>query len=132
MENVQDIIIETLKPTDKDMDRADGLQWNRGSFYGSGAPFTCEASKMAKLIKDPYKLARRAIAVVVLWGTRDHTGWENGVEKTENAWNPFEERMLQMGFTHKQVREVQTFGSELYKLLRWKNGHPRLARDEFE
>ena len=36
---------------------------------------------MAKLIKDPDKLIRRSIAVVMRWGTNDHIGYDVGVPK---------------------------------------------------
>lgn len=65
------INIKSYTPQKKDIDRAENLSWCRGSYYGSGAPFQSEASKMAKLIKDPGKLIRRSIAVLMRWGTRD-------------------------------------------------------------
>ena len=74
--DVSCINIKSYTPLKKDIDRAENLSWCRGSYYGSGAPFHSEASKMAKLIKDPDKLIRRAIAVVMRWGTNDYIGYD--------------------------------------------------------
>ena len=100
------INIRSYMPQKKDIDRAENLSWCRGSYYGSGAPFQSEASKMAKLIKDPDKLIRRSIAVLMRWGTRDHVGYDCGQPKTENAWKPFKERLIDMGFTWQQITDL--------------------------
>ena len=105
--------IRAFIPEKKDHDRAENLSWCRGSYYGSGAPFQCEASKMAKLIKDPGKLIRRSIAVVMRWGTGDHTGYICGQPKIENAWTPFRARLAEMGFTGMQIHELVEHAREL-------------------
>ena len=68
---------------------------------------------MAKLIKDPSKLIRRSIAVVMRWGTGDHTGYICGQPKTENAWTPFRARLAEMGFTWQQIDELIAHAREL-------------------
>ena len=112
------INIRSYTPQKKDIDRAENLSWCRGSFYGSRAPFQSEASKMAKLIKDPDKLIRRSIAVVMRWGTDDHTGYVCGQPKTENAWKPFRERLSEMGFTWAQINELVNHARELGQAAR--------------
>ena len=110
--------IREFIPEKKDHDRAENLSWCRGSFYGSGAPFQSEASKMAKLIKDPGKLIRRSIAVVMRWGTSDHVGYNCGQPKTENAWTPFRARLAEMGFTWQQIDELIAHARELENAAR--------------
>jgi hypothetical protein len=104
-DQIAQLDVEAIIPDQKDKDRAESLVCNkaggRRSFYGSGAPFTVEASKMAKLITDPYKLVRRAKAVVNKWGTRDYNG--------ENVWEPFRDRLIQMGFTNSQIRAISEY-----------------------
>ena len=68
---------------------------------------------MAKLIKDPYKLIRRAITVVKRWGTNDHIGYDAGVPKNENAWTPFRDRLYEMGFTRTQICELIEHAKDL-------------------
>ena len=113
MKKAEDIVIEKLKIDEKDFNRADNLQFRCGSFYGSGAPWTSEASKMAKLIKDPVKLAKRTIAVVARWGTGEHTGWSAGVPKSENAFAPFRSRLYEMGFSCDQIDAIIIRGLEI-------------------
>lgn len=110
--------IRAFIPEKKDHDRAENLSWCRGSYYGSGAPFQSEASKMAKLIKDPGKLIRRSIAVVMRWGTGDHTGYICGQPKTENAWVPFRARLAEMGFTWQQIDELIAHANALDQAAR--------------
>ena len=112
------INIKSYTPQKKDIDRAENLSWCRGSYYGSGAPFQSEASKMAKLIKDPDKLIRRSIAVLMRWGTGDHTGYICGQPKTENAWTPFRARLAEMGFTWQQIDELIAHARELENTAR--------------
>ena len=111
--DVSCIDIKSYIPLKKDIDRAENLSWCRGSYYGSGAPFHSEASKMAKLIKDPDKLIRRSIAVVMRWGTNDHIGYDVGVPKNENAWTPFRDRLYEMGFTGTQICELIEHAKDL-------------------
>lgn len=95
--------IELIIPTQKDFERAEGLdfrkQFGRLTFHGNGDPFKSEAQKMAKLIKDPEKLVRRAKAVVATWGT----------ENDENVWAPFKEALENMGFDHNEIREISQY-----------------------
>lgn len=111
--DTSNINVKSYTPLKKDIDRAENLSWCRGSYYGSGAPFQCEASKMAKLIKDPSKLIRRSIAVVMRWGTDDYTGYNGGQPKTENAWTPFRDRLYEMGFTGTQIYELVEHAKDL-------------------
>jgi hypothetical protein len=91
---------------DFDFDKTGG----RRSFYGNGAPFSHNAEKMSKLIKDPVKLVRRAKAVAAVWGTRDyHGGIGGGQWKVENVWVPFERALREMGFTGAQIQEISRF-----------------------
>lgn len=101
------IKVDKIVPDEKDIMRAENLSFRHHSFYGSGAPFGSEASKMAKVIKDPYKLVRRAKAVINRWGTRDYTGYSAGVPKRENVWIPFREALINMGFSWDQVHQIE-------------------------
>ena len=102
--------IAIIQPQIKDYQRAKEMDFYkhgwRNWFYGSGAPIQSLAEKQAKLIKDPIKLIRRAKAVAAIWGTRDYTGYSNGVPKTENVWTPFEKALRLMGFTSIEIREI--------------------------
>lgn len=102
--------VSQIQPERKDYARALDFDFDktggRRSFYGNGAPFAHNAERMAKLIKDPVKLVRRAKAVVAVWGTRDHTGYSAGVPKIENVWNPFARALREMGFTANQIQEI--------------------------
>lgn len=96
---------------DFDIDKTGG----RRRFYGSGAPFSHNAEKMSRLIKDPVKLVRRAKAVAAVWGTRDyHGGVGGGQWKVENAWRPFERALREMGFTGNQILEISQHRSDRY------------------
>ena len=55
-----------LKATEKDMERADGLQY-RGNSWGN-ANILPNAKKMAKAIKNPDKILGRMEAVYIVWG----------------------------------------------------------------
>lgn len=93
--------VEAIIPDQKDKMRAENLLFKGHTFHGDGSPWTSEASKMAKLITDPYKLVRRAKAVVNKWGTRSYNG--------ENVWEPFRDRLLDMGFTPEQIRLISEY-----------------------
>lgn len=105
------MIVANIIPTKQDTDRADSLEFNGSTFHGSGAPWSCSASRMAKLIKDKEKMVRRAKAVAARWGTRDYTGYSTGgsTKHTENVWLPFEKALLAMGFTHLEVRQCAEY-----------------------
>ena len=84
--------------------------FGKARFYGSGAPFTHNAEKQSKLIKDPVKLVRRAKAVAAVWGTIDyHGGVGGGNWKVENVWLPFERALRSMGFNGVQIAEIGRF-----------------------
>lgn len=102
--------IVRVRPQQKDKDRVEDFAFfkrgYRNWFYGNGAPISSNASKQAKLIKDPLKLIRRAKAVVNRWGTRDYYGYSGGNPILENAWKPFEEALRNMGFNREQIQAI--------------------------
>ena len=102
--------INQITPEVKDYARAKQMDWYkhgwRNWFYGNGSPIQSLAEKQAKLIKDPVKLVRRAKAVAAVWGTRDYTGYSNGVAKVENVWLPFRKALGEMGFTRDQIELI--------------------------
>ena len=104
------INVDHIMPLRKDYERALDFDWDktmgRRHFYGSGAPFSHNAEKMSKLIKDPVKLIRRAKAVVAIWGIRDYTGYIGGIPKEENVWKPFERALREMGLDGAQISIV--------------------------
>ena len=99
--NVKEFSIDSIEPEPKDYDRAVGL----ASSHDEYVPATTKATRMANAIKDPYKLVRRAKAVVGAWGTEDYEarGWD------ENAWRPFRNALVNMGFTESQIDEISRF-----------------------
>lgn len=113
--NIEDIDIDSIRPTKKDMDRAKGLAFQGGRFRGDGKPFGTEASKMAKLIKDPIKLVRRAMAVVLEYGADtgyvSNTGYSHIVspDSETDAWGPFRKRLKEMGFNESQISKIENY-----------------------
>jgi hypothetical protein len=101
MFDVKEFAISLIKPEGKDYERALGL----ASDYDDAVPSTAKASKMSKLIKEPYKLVRRAKAVVGVWGTDDH----EGKSFDENVWLPFKRALKDMGFTEAQISDIENF-----------------------
>ena len=106
--------VTLIEPQIKDYERVIDFSWDktggRRSFYGTGAHFSHNAEKMAKLIKDPVKLVSRAKAVAAVWGTRYyHGGVGGGNWKVENVWKPFERALRSMGFTYSQTVEISQF-----------------------
>ena len=99
--NVKEFNIDSIEPEPKDYDRAVGL----ATSFDDYVPATTKATRMANAIKDPYKLVRRAKAVVGAWGTEDYEarGWD------ENAWRPFKSALVKMGFTESQIDEISRF-----------------------
>ena len=99
--NVKEFSIDSIEPEPKAYDRAVGL----ASSHDEYVPATTKATRMANAIKDPYKLVRRAKAVVGAWGTEDYEarGWD------ENAWRPFRNALVNMGFTESQIDEISRF-----------------------
>lgn len=103
--------VANIEPQKKDYERVIrfdfDLTFGRCSFYGSSAPFSHNAEKMAKLIKDPIKLVRRAKAVAAVWGTRDyHGGTGGGNWKEENVWKPFARALESIGLEYSQITEI--------------------------
>ena len=113
--------LDRLIPLQKDIDRVDDFGFYkkgyRNWFYGNGAPITSNASKMANLITDRAKLVRRAKAVVVRWGTRDHTGYSAGQPVRENVWIPFKKALEDAGFTSGEIRHIEGFRATADGLL---------------
>lgn len=113
--DIKYIDVETINPTKKDIDRAEGLQYSGGTFRGDGKPFGSEASKMAKLIKDPIKLVRRSKAVAARYGADEgydsNTGFYHHVEadKDTDVWGPFKRRLIEFGFTPEQISIISNF-----------------------
>lgn len=112
--NVKEIDIDSIKPDQKDFDRADGLEFQGSTFHGNGSPWTSTATAMAKLIKDPIKLVRRAKAVVHRWGIRDYIAVNGGargqrIEKKENVWIPFKDALVKMGFSNDQINIISKY-----------------------
>ena len=99
-------LVENEKPTEKDLDRADGLKFlsnGRATFHGNGDPWASEASKMAKLIKDPAKLVRRAKAIIEVYPE-----WHYLVgDKECDIWTPFKEALLAMGFSYQNIADIE-------------------------
>ena len=106
-EEIAQIDVDAIKPDKKDIDRADGLRWSGKSFRGDNQPFASEARKMASLIKDPYKLVRRAKAVAAKWGTgKGIADSSYGSNSDTNVWRPFMFRLQEMGFTPEQINKI--------------------------
>lgn len=108
---VENLNIVSIRPDQKDLDRVDQFQFNtsfgRCRFYGNGAPSASGAKKMAKAIKDPEKLVRRAKAVVERWGIQDWTGFSQGQPIIENPWKPFRSRLQELGFSSNQISQIE-------------------------
>jgi hypothetical protein len=109
-----EIDVNQITPDKKDSERAENLQFRGSTFHGSGAPWASQASKMAKCIKDPIKLVRRAKAVVQMYGFYDYFPetippgkyFDKKELKETNVWKPFADALNNMGFSYKQIREI--------------------------
>ena len=101
--NVKDLIIDSIEPEPKDYDRAVGL----ASSHDEYVPDTGKAQRMANAIKDPYKLVRRAKAIVGAWGTDNYKG--KAWVPSPNVWLPFDAALRRMGFTEDQISEIARF-----------------------
>jgi hypothetical protein len=99
--NVKEFNIDSIEPEPKDYDRAVGF----ATSFDAYVPDTGKAQRMANAIKDPYKLVRRAKAVVGAWGTDTYEGenWQ------ENVWIPFKSALRTIGFTEDQIDEISRF-----------------------
>jgi len=104
-----DIDVDILVPTNKDIERAEGLAWQKSTSFGNGSPFESSATSMAKLIQDNEKLVRRTKAVVQRWGTFDYTGFSNGEPQIQNVWKPFRKALVKAGFTGEQIQRIANF-----------------------
>jgi len=103
----EDIDVDSVKPDQKDIDRAEGLQFMGNKFHGAYSPWGAEASKMAKLIKDNMKLVRRAKAVVKVWGTAPYNPPSS--DKPEDQWSPFREALKRAGFSREQITSIENY-----------------------
>lgn len=113
--NVADLDVGTIEPEEKDFDRVKGFefrkQFGRVTFNGDSSPFASEAAKMAKLIKDPVKLVRRAKAVAAIHGTHkpdNYTGYFTPGEQKE-IWAPFADALQRMGFSRDQIKKISEY-----------------------
>ena len=65
---------------------------------------------MAKLIKDPIKLIRRAKAVVKRYGAFGYMGYGHDVgyciHKDSDVFKPFAIALTDMGFTYQQIKQI--------------------------
>lgn len=112
-----DIDVDTLVPTKKDIERVEGLSYWQGTFYGNGSPQQASVTAMAKLIRDPAKMVRRAKAVVARWGTQSYTGYStdsNGYRDTHTVtpWGTFKEGLQNMGFTPEQLTKIANYRND--------------------
>jgi hypothetical protein len=83
------IDVSLLFPEPKDLDRARDL-YKKGGYYAEGKAMT-----MSQLITDPYKLVRRAKAVVLVNGKSD---WR--------VVGPFTSALKRMGFLKEQIELI--------------------------
>ena len=103
------MIIETIIPTEEDFERVENFSFRKNSFFGNGAPFQSEATKMAKLIKDPEKLVRRAKATASRWGTQTVNGYSNSEPQPQNVWEPFATALEKMGFSGMEIETISNY-----------------------
>ena len=102
--NVKEFNIDSIEPEPKDYDRAVGLT----SSHDEYVPDTGKAQRMANAIKDPYKLVRRAKAIVGAWGTDNYKVKFDWLP-SPNVWLPFYAALRKMGFTESQIDEISRF-----------------------
>jgi len=105
---MKNVDVNKTYPEQKDIMRAEGLLFMRNKFKGDGSPFRSNASKMAKLITDPFKLVRRAKAVSSMYGFGDYFSLPPGrsIDQDSNVFAPFVERLKQLGFTKEQIDDI--------------------------
>ncbi|MDY5929929.1 MAG: hypothetical protein SPJ27_07835 [Candidatus Onthovivens sp.] len=127
-EEISQIDVSKIQPTQKDFDRADELLFRGHTFRGDNLPWASEANKMAKLIKDPIKLIRRAKAVYAAYGDKysprvNNTGYyitnyqEDG-DKEVDVWTPFNDALKRMGFTVDQIKTLKDTSKNLKESLK--------------
>ena len=102
------IDVNKVRPEKKDIMRAEGLLIQRSKTKGNGSPFRSNASKMAKLITDPFKLVRRAKAISSMYGFGDYFTLPPGrtIDQDANVFAPFAERLKELGFSKEQVNDI--------------------------
>ena len=102
------IDVNRILPEKKDIMRAEGLLILRSKIKSDGSPFRSNASKMSKLITDPFKLIRRAKAISSMYGFGDYFTLPPGrtIDQGSNVFAPFAVRLEQMGFSKQQVDDV--------------------------
>jgi len=102
------IDVNKVLPESKDIMRAEGLMVLRGKTKDDSSPFRSNASKMSKLITDPFKLVRRAKAVSQMYGYGDYFPVRPGkiINQDGNVFAPFAERLIEMGFSKEQVDDI--------------------------
>lgn len=100
--------VNRILPEPKDIMRAEGLLIMRGKTKDNGSPFISNASKMSKLITDPFKLVRRAKAVSQMYGYGDYFPVKPGkeIDPDANVFAPFAERLTEMGFSRQQIDDI--------------------------
>lgn len=105
------IDVNRLLPLHKDIERAEGLLVLNKKKKGDGSPFRSNASKMAKLIQDPFKLVRRAKAISSMYGFGDFFPLPPGTEinQDSNVFSAFAIRLEEMGFSRKQISDIATW-----------------------
>lgn len=105
---MQYIDVNDIYPESKDIMRAKGLMNMRGKFRPDDKPFRSNASKMSKLITDPFKMVRRAKAISQMYGYGDYFPLAPGkiVDQDTNVFAPFAEALENMGFSKQQVNDI--------------------------
>jgi len=103
--------VTVIFPDKKDIMRAEGLMIMRNQMKGDGKPFYSNASKMSKLITDPFKMVRRAKAVSMMYGFGDYFPLPPGrtIDQGSNVFAPFVEGLKNMGFSKEEITEIATW-----------------------
>jgi hypothetical protein len=101
------IDVNKILPEPKDRMRAEGLMNLRGK-TNDDKPFRSNASKMSKLITDPFKMVRRAKAVSQMYGYGDYFSLPPGktINQGSNVFAPFAEALERMGFSKQQINDI--------------------------
>ena len=112
-ESGADLDVDSIHPEQKDYDRADGLKFRGHTFHGNNCPWEGEASKMAKSIKNPEKLVRRAKAVAGTYGTGTHYA---GDGTKHEIWSHFENALQRHGHSREAIKKVSEHQRPDYNL----------------
>ena len=106
--NISQIDVAYIYPDHKDRQRALNLIVARCNGQNRAVSVTAAAQKMARLIRDPYKLVRRAKAIIIAWGKGSTECVMFGEYFVSgNAWIPFKERLIEMGFSATQISIIE-------------------------